>query len=214
MRDRLGVQTLGDLALAQQRTHTRFDSTRPPGADCAGALREPLQRELEQRSVPGPGCRLGQLGHQIGSVSDRIGLHRFPGCIARGVVSSEAVVEHGSRVVVGRPSPCRRFRGGGFDQVRRLRLVATPGSENHRGVHERSVSRRLSDRAGFLDRQGGCSQLAGEHLAPRQKAQRELQVHESPRVAGGLHLASREEMQGLVVPHLERNDVAVSGARD
>ena len=29
-----------------------------------------------------------------------------------------------------------------------------------------------------------------------------------------LHLASGEEMQGLVVPHLERNDVAVSGARD
>ena len=45
----------------------------------------------------------------------------------------------------------------------------------------------------------------------RQEAERELQVHECARVASDLHLASGEEMQGLVVPHLERDDVAVSG---
>ena len=49
-------------------------------------------------------------------------------------------------------------------------------------------------------------------MAPRQEAERELQVHECARVASDLHLASGEEMQGLVVPHLERNDVAVSSA--
>ena len=37
-------------------------------------------------------------------------------------------------------------------------------------------------------------------------------MHECARVAGDLHLASGEEMQGLVVPHLEGNDVAVSAA--
>jgi hypothetical protein len=100
-----------------------------------------------------------------------------------------------------------------LDQLRRLRLVAAPSGENHRGVHERWVSGRLSDQAGFVDHQGGRSQLAGEHVAPGQEAERELQVHERARVAGDLHLASGEEMQGIVVPHLEGNDVAVSTAR-
>ena len=49
-------------------------------------------------------------------------------------------------------------------------------------------------------------------MAPRQEAERELQVRECARVAGFLHLASSEEMQSLVVPHLECNDVAVDTA--
>ena len=109
VRDRLAVQALGDLALAQQRAHARFDSARPPGADRRRSAPRATPARLEQRSVAGPGCRLGQLGHEQRSVSDRIGLERFPGRIARGVMSAEAVVEHGSRVVVGRPSPRGRL---------------------------------------------------------------------------------------------------------
>jgi 3-methyladenine DNA glycosylase/8-oxoguanine DNA glycosylase len=47
-------------------------------------------------------------------------------------------------------------------------------------------------------------------VAPRQKAERELQVTERPGVARDLHLATGEEVHGLVVPQLERNHVAVS----
>src|SRR3954452_15237887 len=68
MRDRLAVQTLGALALAEQRTHARFDYERPPGADHAGALGQPFQGRLEQCSVTHPRCRLGKLGHEERSV--------------------------------------------------------------------------------------------------------------------------------------------------
>ena len=39
-------------------------------------------------------------------------------------------------------------------------------------------------------------------------------MHECARVAGDLHLASCEAMRGLLIPHLERHDVAVSSARE
>ncbi len=55
---------------------------------------------------------------------------------------------------------------------------------------------------------------SGEHVAPGQEAECELQVRERARVAGDLHLASGEEMQGRVVPHLEGDDVAVSSGGD
>jgi hypothetical protein len=40
------------------------------------------------------------------------------------------------------------------------------------------------------DRRGSFVEARAARLAPRQEAQRELQVHECPRVAGHLHLAS------------------------
>ncbi len=69
-------------------------------------------------------------------------------------------------------------------------------------------------RSASSSKQRGRGQLAGEHVAPRQEAERELQVHERARVARDLDLASGEQMHRLVVPQLERDDVAVSSARE
>src|SRR4051812_17356314 len=70
MRDRLAVQTVGDIALAEQRTHARFDSERPLRADHAGALGQPFPSRLEQRPVTHPRSRFGKLGHHESSLSD------------------------------------------------------------------------------------------------------------------------------------------------
>jgi hypothetical protein len=75
--DRLAVETVGDIALAQQRAYTGFDCARPTGADHAGSLREPLQGVLEQSVIGGPGRRLGQLGEQQRPAADRIWLERL-----------------------------------------------------------------------------------------------------------------------------------------
>jgi hypothetical protein len=45
--DRLVIETVGDIALAQQRAYKSFDSIRPVGGEDARSLREPLQGMLE-----------------------------------------------------------------------------------------------------------------------------------------------------------------------
>src|SRR5580704_13221548 len=57
--DRLPVQSVGGLALAEQGTDEGFDPQRPLGRYHAGALGQPLQRGPDQRYFTGPGCRLG-----------------------------------------------------------------------------------------------------------------------------------------------------------
>jgi hypothetical protein len=50
-------------------------------------------------------------------------------------------------------------------------------------------------------------------VAPRQEAERELQVHECPRVASDLYLTTGKPMPGGVVPQLKREHVGVPRAR-
>src|SRR6202035_4960262 len=76
LRDRLSVEGLGGLSLGEQRSHSRFDSECPRGADHAGAFGQPIQRGLEQRVVTGPGCRLSEFRHEPRSVTDRGALER------------------------------------------------------------------------------------------------------------------------------------------
>jgi hypothetical protein len=134
--------------------------------------------------------------------------------MARGLMPAEAVVEHGPRVAVRRPSPCGRFLGAGFDQLGGLCLVAAPRRENRRGVHERRIAGGLGDRARFVEQQRSRSQFARKHVTPRQEAERELQMRERARVASDLNLAGGEQMHSFVVPELERDHVAVSTARE
>src|SRR5262249_60331243 len=94
LRDRLAVVSVSDLAVAQERADTRVDTSQPAGADHARPFREPLAGELDARAVTGPGRRFCQLWHEQRSVSDRVGLHRFPRCHERKVMSAEPVVEH------------------------------------------------------------------------------------------------------------------------
>jgi hypothetical protein len=54
------------------------------------------------------------------------------------------------------------------------------------------VSGGLGDQSCFVEHQRGGGQLAGEHVASGQKAERERQVPECARVARDLNSASRE----------------------
>jgi hypothetical protein len=62
-RDRLAVQTLGGMTLAQQRTDTGFHPQRPLGGRHTGAFGDPVERPTQAPQVAGPGRALRQLGN-------------------------------------------------------------------------------------------------------------------------------------------------------
>src|SRR5215472_5295083 len=70
--DRLTVEPLGGLALAEQGGQAGLDPQRPVGGGHPGALGQPRQRGPEQCYVTGPGCRLGQLRHDNGPVPKHV----------------------------------------------------------------------------------------------------------------------------------------------
>ena len=61
--DRLTVEVLGGLAVAEQRSGARLDAQRPVGAAGACRLREPLQGVVGALSPSAAGGRLDELGH-------------------------------------------------------------------------------------------------------------------------------------------------------
>jgi hypothetical protein len=210
--DGLAVETLGGVALAEQGADAGFDPQRPLGGCHTRALGQPLERGLEERGITGPGRRLGQLGHDERPVPHLIALERLPSGVARGVVATEAVVEH--RAHVGRKddpqTACGRLAQGGLDQLGRLCLPAAPGREHHLGIRNRRVPGRLGDQAIFFDHQRRRRQLAGDKVGRGEEVERELQVHERARVASELNLANGQGVPGLEVPQFESDDGAGS----
>ena len=95
--DRLAVETVGDVALAEQGADAGLDPQRPLGGRHARAFGQPLECGPDERDVTGPGRRLGQLGHDKGPEPHLVALERSPSGVARGVVATEAVVEHRGR---------------------------------------------------------------------------------------------------------------------
>ena len=84
------------------------------------------------------------------------------------VVPAEAVVEHRGRVVrqADRASLASRGRvlDAGRDELGRLGLVAAPGGEQQRRVHDGCAAGRPRDRVGLLDQRRRGGELAGVHV--------------------------------------------------
>ena len=132
-RDRLAIEIVGKVALAEQSADARFDSLGPRARCHARTFGEPRECGLEQRHVTGPGRRLGQLGHDKRPEPDLITLERSHCCVARGVVAAKAVVQNRARVVGDGDEPaetaCARLLHRGLDQLQGPKLLASPGRE-------------------------------------------------------------------------------------
>ncbi len=152
--DRLAIETIGGFALAEQGADTGFDPQRPVAGCHPRPLGQPFECGPEGRDVAGPGRRFGQSARER-FVPHWVALECSPGGVARGVVTTEAVVEHGARV--GRGDDPQTARGcllqGGLDQRRRQRLLAAPGHEHHLVVGNLRVPGRLCDEALFFNHQ-------------------------------------------------------------
>src|SRR5258707_7128448 len=153
--DRLAVQAVSSLAVAEQGADAGFQSQRPLGGPHPRVVGQPLQRGPDQRYVAGPGGRLGQLGHDKGTVPELVMLECLPGGVQGGVVAAEAVAEHRAGVAreIDQPAQatCGRLPRSGLDQLSRLSLVASQGREHHLAKGERRVPGDLRDQPVFLD---------------------------------------------------------------
>ena len=95
--DRVAIQPVGSLAVAQQGADAGLDAQHPVSGRhrrALGAFGEPVERGLDQCLVAGPGGRLGQLGHDKGPNPRLVALEGSPAGVAGGVVAAQAVGQH------------------------------------------------------------------------------------------------------------------------
>ncbi len=215
MLDRFAVETLGDLALAEQSADAGLDPQRPVGGCDPRAFGQPLECGPDKPGVSGPGRRLGQLGHDEGAEPDLIALERSPSGVTRGVVATETVVEHRAREAREGNEPadaaCGRLPQGGLDQLGRRCLLAAPGRKQQRGIGNWRIPGRLCDQLIFVDQCGRRCQLASGKVGSGEEVDGELQLNERARIAGELNLASGQGVPGLGVPQLDGDRAARSG---
>ena len=168
--DRLAVEALGGLALAEQRPRAGLDPERPVGAAGAASISESRRSASAARSgVPAAGGRLDQLDQRPGR---RAELRRvLGGLLGRGqrvVVAAEAVVEHRARPV--RERRARSLAAAHRVLLRGARSAPTPrprGPARRRapgGVGREVAAGRLGDRLRLLDQRRGGGELAGEQV--------------------------------------------------
>ena len=131
--DRLAVERLGSLALAQQRARAGLAPERPVRAGGARPLLEPPQRRGGDVGRAGPRGRLDQLGErpaeeaQVARTRTRAGRRPARPRSGRGRCAAPP-----ARTRPGRSPALRRARSRprwGLDQLRGLGPVAAPGGE-------------------------------------------------------------------------------------
>ena len=166
--DRLPVEPVGGLAVAEQGADAGLDPQHPLGAGHPGTFGQPVQRGLDQRHLTGPGRRLGQLSHDQVAERQLAALKGLPGGGPRGVVPAQAVVQHRRRPgrLAGQDGPAAsgRYLSGGLDQLGGLLLAALPGREHHRAIPSLRVAGRLRDQEIFFDQLLRRACLPGEQV--------------------------------------------------
>ena len=211
--DRLAVQPLGGLVIAQQRPRAGLDAERPVGAGGRGHLLQTAQGADPALGLPGPGGGLDQLDRRPGGhpqlvrvVAARLGRGQ------RLVVAAQAIAQHRGRPSGGgQPVPFaagRHLRRGGRDQLAGFGRLASPGGEHQTAVRSLWIAGGPGDGLGLGDGRAGRGELAGEQLNPRVQAQRVREHGQRPGFAGQPGEPGREQIPALVVP-----DVAGRPAR-
>ncbi len=170
--DRLAVEGLGVVALAQQRARPAPRSRAPnrcrPRACARSAVRSaaaassgaPLRAPAstsstrDQPKSPRSSCSHASLGGR-----------------ERSLVAAEAVVQHAvghEPASADRPPLASRGRvlEAGLDQLERLGLGAAPRGEQQRRVLKVRVAGRLGDRVGLLDQRRGGGEARRRARAP------------------------------------------------
>ena len=127
-------------------------------------------------------------------MADRVALERATGDIARHIVSPEAVVEHGARVLRRIDQPAEASSAVASSIVVSISsaarsLLAPPRGEQHRGMGDRRVPRRVGDQAILVDQSRRRTQLPSQEVGDNEEGQRELEVHERAHVASDLRPA-------------------------
>ena len=147
--DRVAVARFRNGALARERLHARIDAQRPIGRRGASALRNPRSDLGERVGLAASRRRLGELRRGKRLVAEHVAMEHAPGALERARMMTEAVVQHGGRVVGERHDPALTLRGRGSRQSSRstrtfaLRLRGTPPGAGwcSRGAGHRSCAK-------------------------------------------------------------------------
>jgi hypothetical protein len=168
--DRFPVQELGRSAVAEQRARPGQYAEGPIRADGLGAFLELSQGGHGDLASIASSGRLDELDEGESKDPQDLVLGRSPCAGQGGLVPAKAVVQHRSQVGGSADrsslSSGDRVPGVGLKQLRRLSLPAAPDGEQHRGVSQWCVARRLRERVGLLDELGGRRELSCVPLFP------------------------------------------------
>src|SRR3954452_6870740 len=205
--ERLLIEALGGLAVAEQRARAGLDPERPVAAAGPGEEREPLERTCSDSALPGAGGRFDELGDRAGRAQLGVGrdidslAHRGEGLLE----ATQTVVQDSAGVSGPRESealpPRPRIRGEVLDQRRLASAlrgdpdldVAMRGDADRRGSGPDLVEQRL--------RRG---QLAAQHLDIAECAEEERHGREGTGITGTLELSRSEQPPALLVPDVAR----------
>ena len=202
--DRLPVQTLGRLALAQQRTGTRLDAQPEVGSAGLSDVRKPFERPGGEARVPGASGGLDQLGqrprgdmrvHVLGGVS---------GCRECVGVAAQAVVEdRGHPMRPRQRDPLAAGRGvldSGLDQRGGLGFPAPQRSQQQGGVGRDARPGRLADRIVLSDQRSGGREVTTPCDGKGHLGQQDRELIQSADVTGELNLPQQDHAPAVVVP--------------
>jgi len=176
--DRLAVQPLGRLALAQQRARAGPDPVRPVGDAGAGHLLKLAVGPGRCLTQAGARGGLDQLRHHPDQRAEVVGVvARVQRRLGGLVVAAEAIAEHrirplGERDPVPLAAQGRVFHGG-RDQSPRSCFLATERGQAKRAVRGEAGPRRLLDRLYLVGQRRGGAQLAGEQVEEGSRSQGE-----------------------------------------
>ena len=166
--DRLLVELIGVIAIAEQRAQAGLDPERPVGAGGASRLLHPLERTPGTLRLAAPNGRLDQLGQR----PDRrpFGVEALGGKDRgqRGLVAAEPVVQASAQKLGGRqgdPLPASlRLADRGSDQLREFGLATAQGGEPQPRDRVSGNPGRFTCRSVLLLEERCCSQLAKERV--------------------------------------------------
>ena len=141
--DRLAVQPVSGVAVAEQGPHAGLDPQRPPvGWSPPCARKATPAPTLTSFTSPVLDAASASSGTMKGPVTERIALEGPPGRVAGGVMTAQAIIEHGARVGRGghTQTACRGLLQGRLDQSRRRSLLAPPGHERTTDAPRRTLT--------------------------------------------------------------------------
>jgi len=203
--DRLLVEELGFMALADQGPRARLDAPGPRGGAWLGGAGKPLDRIRGAPGVTAARRRLGQLDQA--PVGEAEFLRIRASLVGRGQripVAAEAVVEHRAGVLSDAQShalvPHHSAALDRLDELDRLGPAAPPARQGHRAVGGQVVARRLGDRRRLLDERSGRGELSRVQMQADPLSQRDRQHAESADIADELEIPHGELVPAVVIP--------------
>ena len=204
--DRLPVEGLGVLAVADERARPRLDAERPVRTRGARPFLELAQRGGGDIELAASDGRLDELGERPVEHPEVLVLAGPLSRSHRVLIAAETVGEHGPRQLGHADRPPLASRGGGLDagvgHLQRRAFLASPGGQQQRGALPARVPGRLDDRIGLRAQDRRRGELPCVDVHRRAVEEQDRKHRERAGLASERHRPRGELIPRCVVPDL------------